>query len=119
MTYTVSQLAKISGTTVRALRWYDIKGILKPAYYGANKYRYYKETQLQQLQQILFFKNLGYNLNDIRKLLTQDNIHKIKTLKSRKKVLVKDIADKKSLIDTIDKTISYLTRSSQFNKIKT
>ena len=109
MIYTVSQLARISGATVRALHWYDKKEILKPAYYGVNNYRYYRKEQLRRLQQILFFKSLGYNLSDIKKLLTQDNTYKIKELEARKRALVKDIAIKKNIINIIDKTILHLT----------
>ena len=40
MAYTVKQLAKISGVSVRTLHWYDEKGLLKPSYHGSNGYRY-------------------------------------------------------------------------------
>ena len=59
MTYTVKKLSEISGVTVRTLHFYEEAGLLKPAYYGANGYRYYEEKELLQLQQILFFKELA------------------------------------------------------------
>jgi DNA-binding transcriptional MerR regulator len=46
MAYTVAKLAKISGVSVRTLHWYDQVGLLKPAYHGANGYRFYEEEQL-------------------------------------------------------------------------
>lgn len=52
MAYTVKQLAKISGVTVRKLHHYDEIGLLKPAVYGDNQYCYYEEEQLLSLQQI-------------------------------------------------------------------
>lgn len=61
MAYTVKELAKISGVSVRTLHWYDEIGLLKPFSKGANNYRYYEEQQLLRLQQILFFKELGCN----------------------------------------------------------
>jgi DNA-binding transcriptional MerR regulator len=108
MAYTVKELAKISGVSVRTLHWYDEIGLLKPAYHGANSYRYYEEVQLLLLQQILFFRELGFNLNDIQKLLSQNDFDNIKALYAHRKVLEKDIARKNSLIATIDKTIQHL-----------
>ncbi|MCB1068683.1 MAG: MerR family transcriptional regulator, partial [Simkania sp.] len=66
MSYTVKKLAELSGFTERALRWYDEIGLLKPAYYGNNGYRYYEEEQLLLLQQILFYRELGIPLDEIR-----------------------------------------------------
>ena len=77
MAYTVKELAKISGISVRTLHWYDEIGLLKPAYHGANSYRYYEEAQLLLLQQILFFRELEFNLNDIQKLLSQNDFDNI------------------------------------------
>lgn len=108
MAYTVKELAKISGVSVRTLHWYDEIGLLKPAYHGANNYRYYEEAQLLRLQQILFFKELEFNLNDIQKLLAQNDFDNIKALHTHREVLEKDIVRKNILIDTIDKTIQHL-----------
>jgi len=108
MEYTVKQLAKMSGVSIRTLHWYDEKGLLKPAFIGANGYRYYKEEQLLLLQQILFFRELGFSLNDIQKMLMQDDFDKLNALKTHKQILTKDIKRKRELINTIDKTILHL-----------
>lgn len=108
MAYTVKQLAKISGVSVRTLHWYDEIELLKPAYLGANGYRYYEEKQLLTLQQILFFRELAFNLNDIQKLLSQNDFDQIKALYAHREVLEKEIDRKKNLISTIDKTILHL-----------
>ncbi|WP_232220571.1 MerR family transcriptional regulator [Legionella tunisiensis] len=60
MSYTVKQLAKLSNVSPRTLRFYDEIGLLKPAYYGDNNYRYYEEEQLLILQQILFSVSLVF-----------------------------------------------------------
>ncbi|CZH50736.1 MerR family transcriptional regulator [Legionella pneumophila serogroup 1] len=108
MTYTVKQLAKISGVSVRTLHWYDEIGLLKPAYQGANGYRYYEEKQCLRLQQVLFFRELGFPLNEIQKLLMQDDFDHIKALRAHKQVLESEINRKNKLITTIDKTIQHL-----------
>lgn len=117
MAYTVKQLAKISGVSVRTLHWYDEIGLLNPAYYGANGYRYYEEEQLLLLQQILFFRELEFNLSDIQKLLLQDDFDKVKALYAHRQILEEDVARKNILVSTIDKTILHL-KGTQMMKNK-
>jgi DNA-binding transcriptional MerR regulator len=59
MAYTVKQVAAMSAVSVRTLHFYDATGLLKPAHYGANGYRFYEEPQLLTLQQILFYRCSG------------------------------------------------------------
>ena len=108
MAYTVKELAKISGVSVRTLHWYDEIGLLKPFSKGANNYRYYEEQQLLRLQQILFFKELGFALNDIQRLLSQNDFDNIRALNAHRKILEDEIVRKNDLITTIDKTIQHL-----------
>ncbi len=108
MAYTVTKVAKISGVSVRALHWYDEVGLLKPAYYGANGYRYYEEEQLLVLQQILFFRELGFELNQIQRILGSGNFDRIAALSAHRRILAKDVEKTKKLIKTIDKTIEHL-----------
>lgn len=108
MAYTVTKLAKISGISVRTLHWYDEVGLLKPAYYGSNGYRYYEEEQLLTLQQILFFRELGFELKQIKKILGRSDFDKMVALSSHRQVLKKSLERTKKLIKTIDKTIEHL-----------
>jgi DNA-binding transcriptional MerR regulator len=108
MAYTVKKLAKISGVTVRTLHFYDEVGLLKPAYHGSNGDRFYEEEQLLILQQILFYRELGFELKQIQKILGRTDFDKIAALTSHRKVLQKDLARKRKLIRTIDKTIEHL-----------
>ncbi len=108
MTYTVKKLAKISGLSIRTLRFYDEIGLLKPAYYGDNNYRYYEEEQLLILQQILFYRELNFPLNDIQRILNSDDFNKIDALISHKQILTQNLDRTKKLIRTIDQTIAHL-----------
>lgn len=108
MAYTVKALATLSAVSVRTLHWYDEIGLLKPSSKGANQYRYYEEKDLMRLQQILFFKELGFSLDDIQKLLSQNDFDNIKALKSHRKILENEITRQNNLIVTIDKTIQHL-----------
>jgi DNA-binding transcriptional MerR regulator len=108
MAYTVKKLAVMSGISVRTLHFYDEVGLVKPAYVGANGYRFYEEAQLLTLQQILFYRELGFELKQIRRILGRPDFDKIAALKSHRKVLRKNLADTRKLIQTIDKTIEHL-----------
>src|ERR1700724_4742817 len=108
MAYTVKQVAAVSGVTVRTLHFYDEMALLKPAYSKANGYRIYEEPQLLMLQQILFYRELGFELKRINEILSQRQFEKIAALKSHRQVLEKNVPGPRTLIETIDKTISLL-----------
>src|SRR6185369_1490830 len=108
MAYTVRQVAAMSGVSVRTLHFYDETALLKPAYSKANGYRFYEEPQLLMLQQILFYRELGFELRRIKEILSQRKFEKAGALKSHRKVLEKNVARTRMLIETIDKTIRHL-----------
>src|SRR4249920_339875 len=95
MAYTVKELAGMSGVSVRTLHFYDEVGLLKPAYVGANGYRFYEELQLLTLQQILFYRELGFELKHIKKILCEADFE--------------SVARTRRLLETIDKTVKHLT----------
>jgi len=108
MAYTVKKLAKLSGVSIRTLHFYDEIGLLKPARYGDNGYRYYEEEQLLLLQQVLFFRELGFQLNDIQRILGSDDFDKIQALNSHRHILKASLERTDKLLRTIDKTIAHL-----------
>jgi DNA-binding transcriptional MerR regulator len=108
MTYSVQKLAKLSGVSIRTLHYYDEVGLLKPARYGANGYRYYEEEQLLLLQQILFYRTLGLELKKIQEIVKKGDFDKLAALHSHRKVLVNDLDKTRELIQTIDNTIKHL-----------
>ena len=103
MPYTVNKLARLSGVSSRTLRFYDEIGLLKPAFYGENQYRYYEEEQLLMLQQILFFRELGFPLSDIQRIIACDDFNKIESLNMHKSLLQSSLEKTETLIKTIDK----------------
>lgn len=108
MRYTINQLAKLSGVSTRTLRFYDEIGLLKPAYYGENNYRYYQQEQLILLQQILFYRELDMSLNDIKNIIYANSFNIIQALQAHKTVLAQNLTRQTILIQTIDKTIAHL-----------
>lgn len=108
MAYTVKQVSAMSGVSVRTLHFYDETGLLKPAHYGANGYRFYEEPQLLTLQQILFYRELGFELKQIKRILGGADFEIVAALQSHRKVLQKNLSRTRTLIETIDKTIRHL-----------
>jgi DNA-binding transcriptional MerR regulator len=72
MSWSIAQVARISGITARTLRHYDDIGLLEPDHVGANGYRYYEEAQLLRLQQILVLRELGLGLADIAEAIDSE-----------------------------------------------
>src|SRR6476659_9641228 len=87
MAYTVKQVAAMSGVSVRTLHFYDETGLLKPAYTKENGHRIYEEAQLLMLQQILFYRELGFALKRIKSILGQPKFQKAAALRSHRKIL--------------------------------
>src|SRR6187431_2770827 len=108
MAYTVKQVARMSGVSVRTLHFYDEVGLLKPAYVGANGYRFYEEPQLLILQQILFYRELGFELKEIKRILGRADFENVAALESHRQVLEKNLIRTRSLLETIDRTIQHL-----------
>lgn len=106
--FTVAQLARASGVTVRTLHHYDDIGLLKPAYVGDNGYRYYERAQALRLQQILFHRELGVPLADVSALLSAEGADQIAVLLRRRDELEAERDRYRVLIETIDRTVSDL-----------
>jgi len=115
MAYTVKKLAELSGVSVRTLHFYDEIGLLPPAYVGEQGYRYYEEEQLLMLQQILFYRELEFELKEIQQILSQDDFDKLKALESHRKALYAKEKRITELIKTIDKTIERIRGKKKMN----
>ncbi|MEA4879085.1 HTH-type transcriptional activator mta [bioreactor metagenome] len=105
---TVGELAKMAGVSIRTLRFYDVHGLLKPRSYTAAGYRQYGRDEALRLQQILFYRELGFSLEEVKKLVDDPAVSLLENLR-RQSRLLKD--REKQLLDlqnTIQKTISSL-----------
>jgi DNA-binding transcriptional MerR regulator len=112
MRRTVKQMAKASGISVRMLHHYDAIGLLAPAEIGANGYRYYGQAELLRLQQILFYRELGFQLATIRSVLDDPRFALETALLAHRDRLGADIARYRRLIRTIDRTVEILRQET-------
>ena len=106
--YTVKQLARLSGVSVRTLHHYDEIGLLKPAFTGENRYRYYGREELLRLQDILFHRELGVPLADIARLLAAEDRDRLAILGEHRAMLAERVERSRQLLRTIDRTIAEL-----------
>jgi DNA-binding transcriptional MerR regulator len=106
--YTVNQIARLSGVSVRTLHHYDEIGLLKPAFTGENRYRYYGREELLRLQDILFHRELGVPLQEIGKLLDLHGRDRAAVLSEHRQWLDQRITRSRQLLRTIDRTIAEL-----------
>ncbi|HUE99187.1 MAG TPA: MerR family transcriptional regulator [Anaerolineales bacterium] len=106
--FTVKQLSKLAGVTPRTLHHYDAIGLLKPSRVGDNGYRYYGEESVLRLQQILFYRELGIPLDDIKKIMGRRDFDVLGALRSHKEALQKQVTRLNRLINTVDNTINHL-----------
>ena len=111
MTYAVGELAEAAGVSVRTLHYYDEIGLLRPTETGENGYRRYDEQAALRLQQVLFYRELGFPLGEIRTMLDQPNFNVAAALRDQRQQLGRRIARLERLIDTIDTTLESLEGS--------
>ena len=71
MRYGIRELSELAGVSARTLRYYDEIDLLKPLYVSESGYRFYGEEEAELLQQILFYRERGFGLKQIRELLNR------------------------------------------------
>ncbi|MGD0706837.1 MAG: MerR family transcriptional regulator [Anaerolineaceae bacterium] len=108
MVYTVKQLSDLAGVSIRTLHYYDAIDLLKPEAVGENGYRYYGDAAAVRLQQILFFKELGLGLVDIKAILDRPDFDVLQALETHKLSLQEKSQRLERLIQTVDKTLLHL-----------
>lgn len=105
MEYTVKALAELSGVTPRTLRWYDRVGLLKPARFSEAGYRFYGPAEVNRLQQILFYRELGFSLENIADILNDPAFDAQAALQGHLRALREKREQLDALILTVEQTI--------------
>ncbi len=104
----IKQLSTLAGVSVRTLHFYDQIGLLTPQRYRENNYRFYTQESVLKLQQILFFREMEFSLDQIAGILNQPNFDLIQALEEHRKALKSKAKRLNTLLETIDNTISNL-----------
>ena len=107
MEYTIQKLARLAGVSTRTLRYYDQIGLLCPRRLADSGYRIYGGEEVDALQQILFYRELGLELSEIRTLLQAPSFDRLAALKSHLHSLQSRRERLDCLISTVAKTIRH------------
>jgi DNA-binding transcriptional MerR regulator len=107
MSWSIAEVARLSGTTSRTLRHYDAIGLLPPSHVGANGYRYYRQADLLRLQQILLLRQLGLGLDAVGAILAGER-DRVTALRRHREWLLAERDRFGRLADTVARTIEEL-----------
>jgi DNA-binding transcriptional MerR regulator len=102
MTWTVGEAAKLAKVSVRTLHHYDDMGLLAPSDHSEAGYRLYSVDDLERLQQIMLFRELGFSLDDIRSIVLDPSYDRAEALKAQRNLLAEKVRRTKAAIDAID-----------------
>ena len=111
---TISQVAELTGISIRTLQYYDEIGLLKPSELTQSGYRLYDDEALQKLQQILFFRELDFKLKDIREIIEKPDFDRIAAFKKQKELLLL----KRNRTDRLIQLLSRLEKGEQCMSFK-
>ncbi len=106
MEYSINELAELSGISTRALRYYDQINLLSPSRVANNNYRVYRDNDVDLLQQILFYKELGLALEKIKSIIKSKEYDGVKTLNHHLQELKEKRKQIDTLIQNVEKTIA-------------
>ncbi|WP_119325376.1 MerR family transcriptional regulator [Companilactobacillus musae] len=124
MKYTIKKLAELAGVSTRTLRYYDQIDLLKPDEINSSNYRIYTEKNVNKLQQIMFYRALGFSLKKIKQLMNDPNFSEIEALNEQRKLLLARQAQINNLLTNLENTIkdyqgvTNMTDSEKFQAFK-
>ena len=105
MEYTIQKLAHLAGISTRTLRYYDQIGLLSPARTNESGYRIYGAKEVDVLQQILFYKEMGLELAQIKEAIQDTEFDSLAALHSHLEKLIEKRRQIDLLIENVKKTI--------------
>ena len=105
MSYTIKKLAELAGISTRTLRYYDEIGLLSPQRIQGSEYRIYEKKDVDRLQQIMFYREMGVELSAIKEILDSESFDYVLALRSHLLKLKKKRKQLDLLIENVTKTI--------------
>lgn len=108
MDFTINKLGKMAGISTRTLRYYDEIGLLKPKKLSPSGYRIYGQEEVDMLQQILFYRELGFSLDNIKKVVISSSFDRQHALSAHLSALLAKRNQLNELIINVEKTMSVM-----------
>ncbi len=116
MAHTVKAVSDLAGISIRTLHHYDEIGLLKVAQKSASGYRLYTEGDLERLQQILFFRELGFGLHEIKVIIDSPGFDRRQALLDHRQLLLERQEHIERLIRSIDRTLDAMERGMKMDE---
>ncbi len=115
--YSSGEFAKRAHVTLRTIRYYDQKNILKPSFRNRSGARFYTDEDLARLQQILLLKYLGFSLDEIREMTiaSEDEHFLLESLRIQRKLVEERMEQMKAMIQAIDSTTDAIQTDRKIN----
>ncbi|MEW4219611.1 MerR family transcriptional regulator [Rossellomorea marisflavi] len=105
MEYTIKKLSDLAGVSTRTLRYYDEIGLLTPSRINSSGYRIYGRVEVDRLQQIMFYREMGMELEGIKLILDDPDFDSVGALKEHRSRLVEKKERLLMLIRNVDQTL--------------
>ncbi len=105
MKYSIKELSDIAGVSARTLRYYDEINLLKPSFVNEAGYRFYGKKEVDLLWQILFYRERGFDLKSIQRIIYQEDFDICHALETHLLELEKEKERMESLIRTVKQTL--------------
>ncbi|TCL59824.1 DNA-binding transcriptional MerR regulator [Kineothrix alysoides] len=102
----VNEVSKLSGVSRRTLQYYDEIGLLPPSAVKESGYRQYDDESLRRLWSILFYKELGIPLDDIRLLLENPKEMEKELMRQHKQVLLEKQSQIQKMLLSVDRILN-------------
>ena len=106
MKYSIKEMSQIAGVSTRTLRYYDEIDLLKPSSVTDSGYRYYGEHEVMLLQQILFYRERGLELGNIKKIIYEEDFDILQPLEEHLQELQHRKIHVEKMIEVLTQTIS-------------
>jgi DNA-binding transcriptional MerR regulator len=116
MTYTIGKVADMAHVSVRTLQYYDAIDLLNPSYETASGYRLYDESDLELLQQVLFFRSLGFPLAQIKAIVKSPAFDRREALEAHHIALLERCRTVEALLAAVDHTIEAMDKGETMDK---
>ena len=113
MEYSIQELSRMAGISTRTLRYYDETGLLKPSRVTQAGYRYYGTPEVDRLQQILYYRERGFQLHTIQKILQDRDFDKLRAMEDHLLALKQRQEETAALIRTVEQTIRHMKGECQ------
>ncbi|MFC0522146.1 MerR family transcriptional regulator [Pontibacillus salicampi] len=114
--FKVKDVANLVGVSVRTLHHYDEIGLLTPDSITPAGYRVYTRSNLERLQQIMFFKEMGLTLGDIKNLLDSPEFDRLEALQMHEEMLLKKQSRLEQMLQTVRTSIQALERGEEMEE---